>query len=122
MRLAVLLFLAVASALSTQAQAQGAAYTWTGYGRSGAVGGSGSCSSYKMQVDVTVNGTQVKGLFQPQGRPQRNFEATADASGSFQTTAKVSGGTMSVKGTINATTATVLLDGYCRFDAKLRKL
>lgn len=122
MRLAFLSSLAAMAALCVPALAQTASYTWTGYGRSGGIGGSTSCSSYKMQVDVTVNGAQIKGLFQQQGRPQRNFEATADAGGSFRAIAKVSGGTMDVRGTINATTATVVLDGYCKFDARLRRL
>jgi hypothetical protein len=117
MRFALALFM-VAAALSPPALAQTASYTWTGYGSGG-----GNCTSYKMKIDVTVNGTAVKGLFLQQGRTQRHFEATADASGAFKTKAQVGdGGTMDVKGTINATTASVLLDGYCKFDAKLKKI
>ncbi|HKU98705.1 MAG TPA: hypothetical protein VJR58_25660 [Vineibacter sp.] len=121
MRIASVLVVAL-TVLSLPALAQSAGYTWTGYGKSGGVGGSSNCPSYKMKIDVTVNGTEVKGLFQQEGRPQRNFQATADAGGAFKTKAKVDGGTMDVRGTINATTATVLLDGYCKFDAKLKKI
>jgi hypothetical protein len=122
MRLVSVLAALAGASFASPVLAQNASYTWTGYGRSGGIGGSGNCSSYKMQMDVTVSGAQIKGLFQQQGRPQRNFEATADASGSFRTTAKVSGGTMDVRGTINGGTAMVVLDGYCRFEARLRKL
>ena len=121
MRFASMLVTALA-VLSSPALAQNASYTWTGFGKSGGVGGSSNCPSYKMKIDVTVTGTDIKGLFQQEGRPQRHFEATADATGAFRTKAKVDGGSMDVKGTINATTATVLLDGYCKFDAKLKKI
>jgi len=121
MRVSFLLSMAMATALAVPALAQSAKYTWTGYGRSGGVGGSSNCGGYQMTIDVTVNGTDIRGLFQQKGRPQRHFEATADAAGNFRTKAQVDGGTMDVKGTINANTATVLLDGYCKFDAKLKK-
>jgi len=122
MRFGFLLSVALATALAVPALAQSGSYTWTGYGRGGGVGGSSNCSSYKMKVDVTVAGADVKGLFQQEGRPQRNFQATADASGNFRTKAQVQGGTMDVRGTINASTATVVLDGYCKFEAKLKKV
>ncbi|HJQ56874.1 MAG TPA: hypothetical protein VJ890_08200 [Vineibacter sp.] len=121
MRKTFLLSLAAVTSISLAALAQSATYTWTGYGSSGGVGGSGNCSSYKMKVDVTVNGTDVKGIFQQEGRPQRNFQATANAAGAFKTKAQVQGGTMNVSGTINATTANVTLDGYCKFSAQLKK-
>ncbi|HEX2889612.1 hypothetical protein [Vineibacter terrae] len=123
MRFALAL-VATAAALSLPVQAQTTgSYTWTGYGSGGGVGGSTNCSSYKMKIDVTVSGTTVKGLFQQQGRPQRHFEATADANGAFRTKAQVGdGGVMDVRGTINAATAGVVLDGYCKFDAKLKKI
>ncbi|MCW5746245.1 MAG: hypothetical protein KIT36_08615 [Alphaproteobacteria bacterium] len=108
--------------LSASALAQSASYSWTGYGKSGGVGGSSNCRSYKMKIDVTVSGSDIKGLFQQEGRPQRNFQATAGANGAFLTKAKVDGGTMNVKGTINDTTATVTLDGYCKFEAQLKKI
>ena len=97
--------------------AQQAAYTWTGKGQ-----GSGKCTGYTMTVNVTVDGTAVKGRFQQEGRPERQFVATLGAGGAIKTTAKLdSGGTMDVKGTIKDGESRVVLDGYCKFDAKLTK-
>lgn len=97
--------------------AQQAAYTWTGMGQ-----GSGKCTSYKMTVNVTVEGTAVKGLFQQEGRPQRHFEATLGAGGVIKAKAMLDGGSsMDVKGTIKDGESRVVLDGYCKFDAKLIK-
>lgn len=121
MRLTFLLPLAAAVSFSAAALAQSATYTWTGFGAGGGVGGSSNCRGYKMKIDVTVNGTDIKGIFQQEGRTQRNFQATANANGAFKTKAQVQGGTMDVTGTINATTATVTLDGYCKFVAQLKK-
>jgi hypothetical protein len=99
------------------ALAQQAVYTWTGKGQ-----GSGKCTGYTMTVNVTVDGTAVKGRFQQEGRPERHFEATLGAGGAIKTTAKLdSGGTMDVKGTIKDGESRVVLDGYCKFDAKLTK-
>ncbi|HYD06741.1 MAG TPA: hypothetical protein VEC60_13495, partial [Reyranella sp.] len=47
------------------AVAQQGAYTWTGYGQN--VPGSSKCQGYKMTINVTVEGTSVKGLFQQEG-------------------------------------------------------
>lgn len=95
--------------------AQQAAYTWTGNGT-----GAGKCSSYKMTIDVTVNGKEVKGLFQQEGREQRHFEATLGDGGAFKTKAQLGGGaTMDVKGVIKEGASVVHLDGYCKFDGKL---
>lgn len=103
--------------MGSMAQAQQAAYTWTGMGM-----GSGKCTSYKMTIDVTVEGTAVKGLFKQEGRDQRHFEATMGAGGVFKTKAVVGGGgAMDVTGTIADAGSKVLLDGYCKFDAKLTK-
>jgi hypothetical protein len=44
------------------AQAEPVVYTWTGYGKN--VPGSSKCPTYKMVIDVTVNGDAVKGRFQ----------------------------------------------------------
>ena len=97
------------------AYAQQASYTWTGNGN-----GSGKCTSYKMTIDVTVNGKEVKGLFKQDGRDQRHFEATLADNGTFRTKAQLGGGaTMDVKGVLKEGTHTVSLDGYCKFDAKL---
>jgi hypothetical protein len=99
------------------ALAQQSAYTWTGMGQ-----GSGKCTSYKMTVNVTVDGTAVKGVFKQEGRTERHFETTLAAGGAIKTTAKLDGGSvMDVKGTIKDGESRVILDGYCKFDAKLTK-
>jgi hypothetical protein len=102
------------------ALADSAAYTWTGMGTN--VPGSAKCATYKMTIDVTVDGTAVKGHFQQQGRDERHFEATLDGKGAFKTKAQVGGGgSMDVIGTISDKESRVLLDGYCKFDGKLTK-
>ena len=103
------------------ASAQQAAYTWTGMGQN--VPGSSKCTGYEMTVNVTVQGNSVKGDFQQKGRDQRHFEATLGQGGMFKTKAVVGGGnTMDVTGTIkDGGESKVLLDGYCKFDAKLKK-
>ena len=73
-------------------------------------------------MDVTVEGTAVKGRFQQEGRPERHFEATQGAVGAIRTKAKLDGGaSMDVKGTIKDGESRVVLDGYCKFDAKLTR-
>ena len=102
------------------AQAQTAAYTWTGYGVN--VPGSSKCPTYKMVIDVTVDGNSVKGLFQQEGRPQRHFEATKDASGVFKAKADLGGSSsMDVTGSLKDGDSKVLLDGYCKFGGPLTK-
>lgn len=102
------------------AYAQQAMYTWAGYGTN--VPGSSKCPTYKMTINVTVEGTAVKGHFQQEGRDARHFEATLGQGGVFKTTAIVGGGNkMEVTGTIADGSSKVLLDGYCKFDAKLAK-
>jgi hypothetical protein len=102
------------AASATFAQTQ-ASYEGSSYGT-----GSGKCTSYKMGVTVTAAGDQIDGIFQQDGRPQRDFHATAAQNGAFETEAQVgSGGTMSVTGTPNG--GHVLLDGYCRFDTALAR-
>ena len=106
-----------ALAMVGAAQAQPVAYTWTGQGQ-----GSGKCTSYKMTVNVTVDGTAVKGLFKQEGRTERNFEAVLGTGGAFKAKAKLDGGnSMDVVGTIKDGDSKVVLDGYCKFDAKLTK-
>jgi hypothetical protein len=111
----------IATALfASAAWAQQAAYTWTGMGQN--VPGSSKCTGYEMTINVTVQGTSVKGDFQQKGRDQRHFEATLGQGGVFKTKAVVGGGnTMDVSGTIKDGESKVLLDGYCKFDAKLTK-
>jgi hypothetical protein len=100
--------------------AQSGVFTWTGYGLN--VPGSGKCPIYKMTIDVTVNGTDVQGRFQQEGRPERNFKATLGADMKFKTTAIVGGGnTMDVVGSLKEGASTIMLDGYCLFQGKLTK-
>lgn len=99
------------------ALAQQSAYIWTGMGQ-----GSGKCTSYKMTLNVTVEGTAVKGVFQQEGRTERHFETTLAAGGAIKTKAKLDGGSiMDVKGTIKDGESRLILDGYCKFDAKLTR-
>jgi hypothetical protein len=95
-------------------------FTWTGYGLN--VPGSGKCPTYKMTIDVTVNGTDVQGRFQQEGRPERNFKATLGTDMKFKTTAIVGGGnTMDVVGSLKEGASTIMLDGYCLFKGPLTK-
>ena len=100
------------------AQAQPTAYTWTGMGTS--VTDSSKCATYRMTVDVTVNGKAVKGVLHQQGRPERSFEAMLDDKGLFKTKAELAdGAAIDVSGTITDKESRVLLDGYCKFEGKL---
>ncbi len=104
--------------LTTTAQTAPVRYSWTGYGVN--VPGSSKCPSYKMTIDVTVDGTNITARFEQEGRPQRHFEATLDAQGGFKTTAVVGGGNiMQVSGAISGAQSHVLLDGYCKFGGNL---
>jgi len=110
--------LALAFLLVGTVHADPVAYTWTGMGVN--VSGSSKCQTYRMTIDVTVDGNTVKGVFQQQGRDQRSFSATKDAKGMFKSKAQVGGGgTMNVSGIISDTDSRVLLDGYCKFEGKL---
>ena len=53
------------------AHAQQAAYMWSGTGTN--VAGATKCGSYKMKIDVTVDGNAVKGVFLQEGRTERHF-------------------------------------------------
>lgn len=123
MRFPVLASAVAGLVLGGAVQAEPVAYSWTGYGGFGPkTAGSTRCPSYKMTVDVTVDGNSVKGIFQQEGRDQRNFEATLGNDGAFKTTAMVgNGGSMDVTGVIKDGESAVLLDGYCRFNAKLTR-
>jgi hypothetical protein len=101
------------------AAAEPVAFSWTGMGTN--VAGSAKCSTYKMTIDVTVDGKAVKGIFHQQGRDERHFDATLNDKGLFKTKAQVGGGTMDVTGTISNKENRVLLDGYCKFEGKLTK-
>ena len=103
------------------AWAEPVVYTWTGYGVN--VPGSSKCPTYKMTIDVTVNGSDVKGIFQQEGRPQRNFATTLGKNGAIKTAAIVGGGgMMDVIGVINEKgESKIKLDGYCLFEGPLKK-
>lgn len=102
------------------AQAEPVVYSWTGYGVN--VPGSGKCPTYKMVIDVTVDGTDVKGKFQQEGRPERKFETTLGKNGAIKTAAMVGGGgMMDVIGQIKEGDSKIKLDGYCVFEGKLTK-
>lgn len=102
------------------AVAEPVVYTWTGYGVN--VAGSSKCPTYKMVIDVTVDGNAVKGKFQQEGRPERSFETTLGKGGAIKTAAMVGGGgMMDVIGQIKDGDSKILLDGYCKFEGKLTK-
>jgi hypothetical protein len=102
------------------AYAEPVVYSWTGYGIN--VSGSSKCPTYKMTIDVTVDGKSVKGLFQQEGRPQRHFETTLGKNGAIKTAAALgSGNMMDVIGVIKEGEAKILLDGYCKFEGPLTK-
>jgi len=55
-------------------------------------------------------------------RIARHFEATLGAGGVTKAKAQLDGGnSMDVKGTIKDGESRIILDGYCKFDAKLTK-
>jgi len=112
---------ALAAALfAGAAHAAPAVYTWTGLGKN--IPGSSKCPTYKMTIDVTVDGAGVKGRFQQEGRPERNFEATLGNNGAIKTTATVGGGgKMDVVGQIMEGNSNIKLDGYCIFEGPLTK-
>lgn len=102
------------------ARAEPVIYTWTGYGKN--VPGSGKCPTYKMVVDVTVEGEQVRGRFQQEGRPERTFQTSLGRNGAIKTAAMVGGGgMMDVIGQIKDGDSRIKLDGYCIFEGKLTK-
>ncbi len=101
------------------ALAQPVAYGWTGMGIN--VPGSSKCATYRMTIDLTVDGTAVKGDFQQQGREQRHFDATLGAKGMFKTKAKLGSSTIDVSGQISDSNSHIVLDGYCKVGGKLTK-
>ena len=102
------------------ASAQQAVYSWTGPGVN--VRGANKCPGYKMTINVTVQGNDVKGLFQQEGREQRHFETTLGQGGAFKTVAKLGqGNTIDVVGTIKDGESRIMLDGYCKFEGKLTR-
>jgi hypothetical protein len=102
------------------AQAEPVVYTWTGAGVN--VPDSSKCPTYKMTIDVTVDGNQVKGRFQQEGRPERSFETTLMKNGVIKTAAMVGGGNMmEVTGQIKEGDSKILLNGYCKFGGPLTR-
>jgi hypothetical protein len=102
------------------ASAQQAVYSWTGPGVN--VRGANKCPGYKMTINVTVQGNDVKGLFQQEGREQRHFETTLGQGGAFKTVAKLGqGNTIDVVGTISDGGSKIKLDGYCKFEGPLTR-
>jgi hypothetical protein len=102
------------------ASAEPVVYTWTGMGEKGT--GGAKCPTYKMTIDVTVDGADVKGRFQQEGRPERKFETTLGKNGAIKTAAMVGGGgMMDVIGQIKEGDSKIKLDGYCIFEGKLTK-
>ena len=84
--------------------------------------GTGKCATYRMAMEVAVDGSAVKGRIKQQGRPDRDFEAAMGAGGAIKTTAIVGGDNkMDVVGTINDKEAHIVLDGYCKFEGPLTK-
>ncbi len=64
----------------------------------------------------------AKRQFEQEGRAPRHFDATLGSGGAIKAKAALdSGNTMDVKGTIKDGESRVVLDGYCKFDAKLTK-
>jgi hypothetical protein len=107
-------------AAAGSARADSASYTWTGMGTG--VVGSSKCSTYRMTVDLTVDGKTVKGILHQQGRDERRFEAALDDKGLFKTKAQLGGGeALDVSGTIADKESRILLDGYCKFEGKLTR-
>ena len=110
----------MALAVAGSARADSASYTWTGMGTG--VDGSSKCSTYRMTVDLTVDGKTVKGVFHQQGRDERRFEAALDDKGLFKAKAQLGGGeALDVSGTVTDKESRILLDGYCKFEGKLTR-
>ena len=110
----------VALLLCAPAFAQSKTYTWTGMGTG--VPDSSKCATYKMTIDVTVDGKTIKGVIHQQGRPERPFAATLDDKGLFKTKAELAdGGEIAVSGMISDAEKRVLLDGYCKFEGRLTR-
>ena len=102
------------------AYAEPVVYTWTGLGVN--VPGSSKCPTYKMTIDVTVDGKDVKGKFLQEGRTERFFQTTLGKNGAIKTAATLGGGNMiDVIGVIKDGEAKIKLDGYCIFEGPLTK-
>jgi hypothetical protein len=96
-------------------------YTWTGMGIN--VVGSSKCPTYKMTIEVTVDGKEVKGKFLQEGRTERFFQTTLGKNGAIKTAAALGQGNMiDVIGVINeGGESKIKLEGYCKFEGPLTK-
>lgn len=104
------------------AHAEPTVYTWTGNGGYGPMSTGNKCSTYRMTVDVTVDGDAVKGRFQQEWRDARQFEAKLAPDGTFKTaTTTGTGQPMEIRGVVSDGKKHVTLDGYCKFEAELAK-
>lgn len=116
----LLSLLALAGLAATPVLAQETAYAWTGMGAN--VMGSSKCPTYKMTINVTTEGNEVRGLFQQEGRPQRHFEVNMNPDKSFKTRAVVGNNNMiDVVGSLKDGAPKIMLDGYCLFEGPLVK-
>ena len=66
---------------ATAASADPVHYVWNGTGINAM--GATKCPTYKMVINVTVDGDSVKGKFQQEGRPERSFETTLGKNGAI---------------------------------------
>jgi len=99
------------------ALADGPTYTWTGYGV-----GSGKCPTYKMTINITTDGNEVKGLFMQEGRTRRVVKVAICPGKKFKTKTIVgNNNTIDVLGTIQDNAPKIMLDGYCLFEGPLTK-
>jgi len=95
-------------------------YNWVGYGRGGV--DSPNCGTYKMTISISVENGRAIGLFQQDGRAQRNFDLPIQANGIFKGEARLGeGNKISVSGRISGDSGEILLDGYCKFGGTLRR-
>ncbi len=102
------------------AYAQPVVYTWTGVGIN--VVGTSKCPTYKMTIEVTVDGKEVKGKFLQEGRVERFFQTTLGKNGAIKTAAALGSGNMiDVVGVINEAESKIKLDGYCKFEGPLTR-
>jgi len=120
MRRSIICLAATSFLLMGPALAQEAKYTWTGYGKN--VPQTNKCPTYKMQIDVTVANGRVVGLFQQEGRTQRNFNLPLLPDGSFKGEARLDANTIAVSGRISGESGEILLYGYCEFRGTLKKV
>ena len=112
--------LLIAGGVTGIASAQQGSYNWVGYGR-GTVQ-TPNCSSYKMTINITVANGRAVGLFQQEGRQQRNFDIPLQANGGFKGEAMLGGGNkIQVTGRISGDSGEILLDGYCKFGGSLKR-